>query len=109
VKPKPKFFENETIECSFSVKNISNRTGDEVAQVYIKYPGKGLPQKELRNFSRITIKRGTPANVKVSFSVSDLEKWDEKSEKTLIPKGIYTLFVGGNSADERILAKFEIK
>jgi beta-glucosidase len=109
MKPKPKFFENEAIECSFSVKNISNRTGDEVAQVYIKYPGEGLPQKELRNFSRITIKAGHTANVKVSFSVSDLEKWDEKSEKILIPKGIYTLFVGGNSADERILAKFEIK
>ncbi len=108
--PKPSFSDNETIECTFKIKNDSKRTGDEVAQVYIKYPsGRGLPQKELHDFKRINIKLGSTSVIKVSIPISDLKKWDEDKGKMLVPKGVYTLCVGGNSDEETISAQFEIK
>ncbi|MDR0873931.1 MAG: glycoside hydrolase family 3 C-terminal domain-containing protein, partial [Prevotellaceae bacterium] len=109
-KPKQNFSANETLEFSFKVKNTSIRTGDEVAQVYVKYPdGQHLPLKELRDFKRIALKSGETTEVKVSIPLSDLQKWNETSNKMLVPQGVYTLFAGGNSADEAISAKFEIR
>ncbi|GHT31095.1 glycosyl hydrolase [Bacteroidia bacterium] len=109
-KPKQNFSANETLEFSFKVKNTSSRTGDEVAQVYVKYPdGQDFPLKELRDFKRITLKSGETKEVKVSIPLSDLQKWNETSNKMLVPQGVYTLFAGGNSADEAISAKFEIR
>ena len=116
-KPKQNYSENETMNFSFKVKNIGNRAGDEVAQVYVKYPGslscgegggRGLPLKELRDFRRITLQPDETKELKISIPLSDLQKWDEKSGKMLVPQGVYTLFVGGNSTDEAILAQFEV-
>ncbi|MGB4415847.1 MAG: glycoside hydrolase family 3 C-terminal domain-containing protein [Paludibacter sp.] len=106
---KQSFSEDETIECTFKIKNNGKQTGDEVAQIYVKYPdGKGLPQKELRDFKRINIKSGDSSEIRVFIPVSDFKKWDENSGKMLISKGVYTLFVGGSSADEAISAQFEL-
>ena len=101
---------NETINFTFGVRNIGSRAGDEVAQVYIKYPdGKNLPLKELRGFQRITLNSGETKELNVSIPLSDLQKWDEKSGKMAVPTGAYTLFVGGNSGNEAISAQFEIQ
>ncbi|MDO9634276.1 MAG: glycoside hydrolase family 3 C-terminal domain-containing protein [Paludibacter sp.] len=109
-QPKQIFSENETIECVFSIENNSKPAGIEVAQIYVKYPdGKGLPQKELHYFKRVNLKSDDKVEVKVSIPVSDFKKWDDKSAQMIIPKGIYTLFAGGSSTDEAILAQFELK
>jgi len=109
-QPKQGFSESETIECTFKIKNVGKLAGDEVAQVYVKYPfGKGLPQKELHDFKRISINPANSSEIKVSIPVSDLNKWDEESGKMIVPKGVYTLFVGGSSTDEAISAQFELK
>ena len=107
-KPKQNYSANETINFSFKVKNIGSRAGDEVTQVYIKYPdGRGLPLKELRNFKRITLQSGETKEQKISIPLSDLQKWSEKG--MLVPQGVYTLFVGGNSENEAISARFEVR
>ena len=109
-KPKQNYTANETINVSFKIENTGSRSGDEVAQIYIKYPnGKGLPLKELRNFKRITLNSGETKELNISIPLSDLQKWDEKSGKMLVPKGVYTFFAGGNSANEAISATFEIQ
>ena len=109
-QPTQKYAASETIECSFNVINEGNYAGDEVAQVYLKYPdGKNLPLKELRDFKRITLNPNETKELNVSISLSDLQKWDEESGKMLVQKGNYILFVGGNSENEAITAQFEIR
>jgi beta-glucosidase len=109
--PQASFKDTENIECSVKITNTGQRDGDEIAQVYIKYPqnGTGLPLKELRFFERKHLTTGQSEEINISIPVAQLAKWDEKTGKETVPKGNYSLFVGGNSADEAITASFEIK
>ncbi|MDR0543243.1 MAG: glycoside hydrolase family 3 C-terminal domain-containing protein [Dysgonamonadaceae bacterium] len=110
-KPEGCYTEGNTVDCSIKINNIGELSGDEVAQIYIKYPqsGTGLPLKELRSFVRKTILAGQSEEIKVSIPVAELAKWSDEAGKQEIPKGIYTLFAGGNSEDEAISAVFEVK
>jgi len=109
--PKKEYTANETIECSLKVKNTGTSDGDEVAQVYIKYPqnGKVLPLKELRYFERKTITKGTTEEIKISIPIAQLAKWDDSAGELQVPQGTYTIFAGSHSEDEAIQSTFKIK
>jgi len=111
IQPKQEYSATETIECSFKVKNVGTSDGDEVAQVYIKYPQTEtvLPLKELRYFERKTITKGNSEEVKVSIPVAQLAKWNDSDGELRVPSGDYLIFAGGNSENEAICDKFEIK
>ncbi|GHT76740.1 glycosyl hydrolase [Bacteroidia bacterium] len=109
-QPKAQYTHTANIECTVKVTNAGKTNGDEVAQVYIKYPADaGYPLKELRYFERKTIAQGQTDEVKISIPVPQLVKWSEADGKMVVPHGTYTIFVGGNSADEAVSATFEIK
>jgi beta-glucosidase len=109
--PKTSYSDTETIECSVKIKNTGTWTGDEVMQVYIKYPqnGTGLPVKELRSFARKHISEGQTEEVKIAIPAVQLAKWSEEAGKQVVPKGSYSIFAGGNSGEETIVATFEVK
>jgi beta-glucosidase len=110
VQPKKEYTSKETIHVSFSVKNTGRISGDEVAQVYVKYPeGEKLPLKELRYFERKNIQQGETSVVKVSIPIAQFAKWNEEAGKTVVPKGHYSIFAGGDSDSETIIASFFIK
>jgi beta-glucosidase len=111
-QPKKTYKAGETIQATLKVTNTGKIDGDEVSQVYIKYPQegrRGLPLKELRSFDRKSIPVGGVTEVKVSIPVNQFAKWDEKAAKLVVPTGVYTIFAGGNSLDEAISATFEIE
>jgi beta-glucosidase len=108
--PKASYKETENIECSVNIKNTGKISGDEVAQVYIQYPsGLGFPLKELRSFERKHIHAGQSGKIQVSIPVAQLAKWSEEAGQPTVAKGNYSIFVGGNSANEAIVSTFEIK
>jgi len=112
VQPKKEYAANETIECDLKITNTGMRDGDEVAQVYIKYPrrtGTAFPIKELRFFERQTIAKGDNATIRVSIPVVQLAKWDESAGELRVPSGQYSIFAGSSSENEAIDATFEIK
>jgi beta-glucosidase len=108
--PQKSYKSSGTITCSFSVTNTGKLSGDEVAQVYVKYPdGKGFPIKELRYFERKHIVEGQAEQIKVSIPVNQLAKWDEKAKKLIVPTGAYSIYAGTSSDDEAIVAVFDVK
>jgi len=111
VQPKKEYTANETVECSLKVKNTGTQDGDEVAQVYIKYPqtGKVLPLKELRYFERKTVAKGGSEEINVSIPIAQLAKWDDSAGDLRVPPGVYSIFAGGSSESETIRSTFEIK
>jgi len=111
IKPQKEYAANGTIECSLKIKNTGTRDGDEVAQVYIKYPktGKVLPLKELRYFERKTIAKGNSEEIKVSIPIAQFAKWDDSTGSLQVPRGVYSIFAGSNSGNEAIQSTFEIK
>jgi beta-glucosidase len=109
-QPKKEYKPSGTIDCSLKITNTGKLAGDEVAQIYIKYPdGKGFPLKELRHFERKHIPEGQTELIKVSIPVKLLAKWNDEAAKLLVPTGTYSIYAGGNSDNEAIAATFEIK
>ncbi|MDR0506283.1 MAG: glycoside hydrolase family 3 C-terminal domain-containing protein [Dysgonamonadaceae bacterium] len=100
----------DTIYCSVKIRNAGKFAGDEVAQVYVKYPeGKNYPLKELRNFHRISLNENETSEVKISIPVSDFLKWDNETDQKSVPQGVYSIYIGGNSQKEALTAEFEVR
>lgn len=89
------------LEVSFSLKNIGKYDGDEVAQVYVNLPEyEGLaPQRELKGFRRVALKRGESKRVTIPLDKKQLRYWSVKDSKFIIPEGDYLISVGGSSKD----------
>lgn len=93
--------EQDTVKVSFEVSNTGKYDGDEVAQVYVKYPETGtyMPFKQLHGFKRVHIKKGKTSKVTIGVPRKDLRYWDEQERKFVTPKGEYTFMVGASSED----------
>ena len=94
----------EEVRVSFDVKNAGKRDGDEVAQVYVKLPGRdgAMPIKELKGFKRVHLRRGAKQRVDISLRKDLLRYWDEKDGRFVCPSGEYTIMVGASSQDIRL-------
>jgi len=109
-QPQKVYHSGETISGALKVKNVGERDGDELVQVYVKYPKGGhFPIKELRQFERKPINKGETAEVKFAIPVDDLAKWSDELEKTIVYPGTYSVFAGNNSENEALLTTFEIQ
>ncbi|MBQ8424338.1 MAG: glycoside hydrolase family 3 C-terminal domain-containing protein [Coprobacter sp.] len=95
---------DEAVNFTFSVSNTGRYDGDEVAQVYVKYPETGtyMPLKQLRGFKRVHIKKGKTSTVTISVPKKELRYWDEKSKEFVTPTGEYTFEIGSSSQDIRL-------
>ena len=94
----------ETLEVSFTLKNVGKMEGDEVAQVYVRLPeyeGKA-PIKELRGFKRVHLKKGESCEVTIPLRREDLRYWSESQEKFIVPEGLPEIMVGASSSDIRL-------
>lgn len=95
--------DDDAVKVKFDVTNIGKYDGDEVAQVYVKYPETGtyMPLKQLRGFSKVHVKKGKTATVEIAVPKKDLRYWDEKKGAFVTPEGEYTFMVGASSKDIR--------
>ncbi|MGB3006786.1 MAG: glycoside hydrolase family 3 C-terminal domain-containing protein, partial [Chitinophagaceae bacterium] len=100
----------DTLHFSVKIKNTGNVNGDEVAQVYIKYPSlERMPLKELKSFRRISIKKGAENIVQFKIPVAELQKWDLKQKKWMLYPGDYTVSIGSSSEDIKLTSVINIK
>lgn len=90
---------NDTVDITFNLSNVGKYDGDEVAQVYVRYPETGtyMPLKQLKGFSRVHLKKGKSADVTISVPKKELRYWDEKTRQFVTPAGEYVFQVGGSS------------
>ena len=95
--------DKQTIEVSVPVTNTGSYDGDEVVQLYVSYPDSKVehPQKQLKAFERIHIKKGETRNVTLRIQRSDLTYWDTTKHAFIPEKGRLHLMIGASSADIR--------
>ncbi|WP_343669670.1 beta-glucosidase BglX [Chitinophaga sp.] len=88
------------LKVSVAVTNSGNYDGEEVVQLYIrdKVSSVTRPVKELKNFKKISLKKGETQTVTFELSVNDL-KFYNKDLKYVAEPGDFSVFVGGNSRD----------
>ncbi len=91
------------------VKNTGKRVGDEVVQLYVRHPQAtqdqssiARPIKELKAFTRITLKPGEERTVSLPLNASTLAWWNEANKKFEVETGQVEIQVGSSSADIRL-------
>lgn len=109
---------NGTLQVSFKVQNTGAVTGDEVAQVYTRYPetiDSGCqcsivrPIKQLAAFERITLTPGETTTVTLQVPAANLGYYDEGQQAFVVAPGFYPIQVGSSSADIRLTGTYRVE
>lgn len=98
---------SKTIKISCSIKNIGERAGTEVVQLYVS-PKSGQPLKpiQLKGFTRVELQPGENKTVTFSVSPQQLAHFDDGKWK--IEPGEYGFRIGSSSADIRLNGSCEL-
>lgn len=103
---------DDTVTLTFTVSNTSDMDGAEVAQVYAISPNADTqydrPEMELVGFDKQTISANGAVEYSVDIELCDLFFWDEDNMIQAYDTGVYTLFVGANSADQALSVTIEM-
>ena len=93
--------EDGAVEVSVDVANAGQREGDEVVQLYVRYPESKVdrPRKQLRGFARVSVPPGARKTVTLRLAASDLAYWDKPSHAWVVEPGRVEVMVGPSSAD----------
>ncbi len=96
--------QSDTLWVDFDVANTGSVDGDEVPQVYVRFPSmaRPLPIKQLRGFERVSIAAGGQAHLSIPIALADLRLWDDEQGQFYTPQGDYAVMVGASSADIRL-------
>lgn len=99
---------NGEVKVSVDVKNTGDRDGDEVVQLYINdvYSSVTTPEKTLKGFKRLNIKKGEIKNVEFTLTPDELSIWNREM-KSVVEPGDFEVMVGGNSTD-LLKTKFKV-
>lgn len=89
---------DDVLTVTFDLENIGKYKGTEVAQLYIqdKVGSVTRPVKELKRFTRVTLKPGEKKNVSFELPVSELAFWNIDMVKVVEP-GDFGLWVATDS------------
>jgi beta-glucosidase len=89
----------DPVAADVTVTNTGKRAGDEVVQVYLKFPPvAGAPRIALRGFQRIHLEAGASQRVHFELQNRDLGMVTAAGEP-IIAGGEYTITVGGGQPD----------
>ena len=93
--------EGDRYVVRFRLKNTGLRDGEEVVQLYVRFPGDDA-QCRLRGFERIALKQGEEKDIELVVPADDLKLWDSDAHAFATPKGRARFQVGSTSADLRL-------
>jgi beta-glucosidase len=97
--PKETIKAGDPLMASVTVTNTGKVAGDEVAQLYLKFPEvAGAPNIALRGFRRVHLEPGQSKKVRFELKHRDLSMVTEAGDP-IIAAGKYTVYVGGGQPD----------
>ena len=90
----------DALEISVSLKNIGERPGTEVVQLYIQDVAASLvrPVKELKDYCRLELQPGEEREVHFTLPKASLGFYDNEG-KYRLESGLFRIFVGGSSRE----------
>lgn len=101
------------VEVSFTISNVGDCSGAEVAQLYIspaKANGSGLKPIQLKGFKRVEVEAGKSSRVTFSFDPELISFYNTSAEQNpwrTLP-GEYKIKIGSSSSDIRLTAPLRL-
>ena len=93
--------EDDNYYIEFYIKNIGDKKGKEIAQIYVSQEKSKIfkPEKELKEFIKIELKPQEEKKVRIILSKNDFEYYNSETKKWSIEQGKYKILVGNSSRD----------
>lgn len=99
-----------SVDVSVDVENTGRREGDEVVQLYVRdvAASRVRPVRELKGFSRVTLRPGERRTLSFRLTPAELGFYDD-SMRFVVEPGAFKVMAGRSSADpETLEASFEV-
>jgi beta-glucosidase len=91
------------VKVTFTVTNTGQRTGAEVAQVYVGDPSAaGEPPQQLKGFKKVTLLAGKHQTVAVTLNPRSFAYWSTAQHTWVVAPGDYQILIGSSSRDIRL-------
>ena len=102
--------QNDILTLKIKIKNIGNRTGKEVVQLYISDRKSSLPRpiKELKGFQKIDLKPAEEKTISFTINKEMLSFFNDQNQKWIAEPGTFEILIGASSTDIRGKATFEL-
>jgi beta-glucosidase len=84
----------EDVRVSVEVENTGKMAGEEVAQLYVRGPGKDGPIHSLEGFQRVSLQPGERKMVQFTLNARNLSQVDARGQRMVEP-GAFEISVGG--------------
>ncbi|MEU8147524.1 glycoside hydrolase family 3 C-terminal domain-containing protein [Nonomuraea sp. NPDC048901] len=100
----------DSYDVTVKVTNTGSRAGDEVVQLYTHQRSSRVtqPVKQLRGFTRLTLRPGESRTVKLTVKKADLALWDVTRGKWTVETATHDVLVGGSSSAIRQRATLQV-
>ncbi len=87
-------------EAHVSITNLGDRAGEEIAQLYVGFPGLVVerPAKVLKAFARVALEPGQTKVIRFNVDADDLRYRDPATHTWRLEPGMHKVFVGGSAA-----------
>jgi beta-glucosidase len=97
----------QTIEAQVSVVNAGGVEADEIAQLYVGFPGRVVdrPRKLLRGFERVRLRPGETRAIRFSVPIKSLRYYDHVARAWRLESGAHVIYAGGSSRHQDLLRR----
>jgi beta-glucosidase len=102
--------DDETLSVTFKIKNIGEKPGAEIAQVYVadKESTVFRPEKELKGFEKVFLQPGEEKEVCVTLDKRAFAYYNTAIGDWHVESGAFYILVGASSADIRLSATVKL-
>lgn len=103
--------ENDTLTVSFDIKNTGEYDGAEVAQIYVRDVSSTnfVPEKELRAFRKVFLKKGEKKTVSVDLNRDAFAFYNVLTNDWCVESGEFEVLVGSSSRDILLRAAVNVR
>ena len=93
--------QKDSVGMSFDLSNTGGRDGEEVVQLYVRFPGDDAAMR-LRGFERVPVSEGETVSIDLVVPFEDLKLWDTEAGAFGLAGGRYEFLIGASSEDIRL-------
>ena len=97
----------DAIEAQVSIANVGGVEADEIAQLYVGFPGRIVdrPKKLLRGFERVRLKPGEIRTIRFSVPIESIRYYDPATRSWRLEPGTHFVSVGGSSREQDLIRR----
>lgn len=103
--------QNDCFIIKVRIKNVGQRSGKEIVQLYIHDERCSLPrpEKELKGFAKVDLAPDEEQTITFKVGKEELSFYDDHKGNWIVEPGVFEALVGASSDDIRLSAKFKLK